>query len=260
MPAHRPWSVRYGLDWTQWEPRTRLLALLLLAFAISSVTRLELLPLVMLPALLAAWGSRTGLMTWWRRLRYPSLLVLAMVALLPWLTGSTPLWSGSGLAMTVEGSTLAVLILVRFYAILILAMALLGSAPLLTHLHALQRLGVPDLFVDMTLLVVRHLQLLTLDLQQMHRAMRVRGHDPRCFSWRALQLHAWLLGGLLVRSHERSARVYAAMRLRGYGCPRPDHTAHCGPTAATRQWLWRDRWPLAAVVLFCTLLIGMGPP
>ncbi len=199
------------------DARLKLIALLVLAFAISAIDRLEWLPLAWLPVLLVLWLEPRSWHEWWQRLRYPSLLIVVLIILLPVLTGSTPLLSWMGLTLTSEGLAAAVLITGRSYAILILAFALLGSSPLLDNLRALQRLGVPDLMVDLALLVVRYIEVVASDLRQMRRAMQLRGLPPRRLSWRNLRATAWLLGSLLVRSHERSQRVYLAMRLRGYG-------------------------------------------
>lgn len=69
----------------------------------------------------------------------------------------------------------------------------------------------------MTLLAYRYLEELGEMLTTMQRAMKLRGFQPRQFSSRNLRIFAQLTGSILIRSYERSQRVYQAMILRGYG-------------------------------------------
>jgi len=199
----------------RWDPRWRLISLLVMAFAISFVDRVELTPWVVAVTIFLVLWSRVPPRQILRRLRYPSLVVLALVALLPFLAEGRVIAEWGGWTVTRDGLEAALLITVRFFSILSLAILFLGVAPLLVHIRAARSLGVPDLIADLALLVVRHIEILTADLRQMRIAMRLRGDAGR--SWRSLRSLVWLLGSLLLRSHERSARVYQAMRLRGYG-------------------------------------------
>ena len=69
----------------------------------------------------------------------------------------------------------------------------------------------------MTLLAYRYLEELGNMLTTMQRAIRLRGFQYKKFSRRNLRILAQLTGSLLIRSYERSNRVYQAMILRGYG-------------------------------------------
>lgn len=201
----------------RWDARFRIVALFVLAFSISAISSPRPLPLAV--AIVAVFVTLSGIgpRELAARLRYPSLMVLALVALLPFLTGATPVAALGPLAVTAEGLEASLLVAVRFYCIVTLALVLLGAAPLLANIRALRALGVPDLVADMALLTARHIEVHAQDMRRMREAMRLRGHDAARFSWRNLRTLAWLAGSLLLRSHERSERVYKAMRLRGYG-------------------------------------------
>lgn len=235
---------------SRWDPRFRIVALLVLAFAISSVGSPRPLPLAV--AIVAVFVALSGVAPrrLLARLRYPSLVVLALVAMLPFLTGTTPAGTIGPLTLTAEGLEASLLVAVRFYCIVTLALVLLGAAPLLVNIRALRALGVPDIIADMALLTVRHIEVHREDMRHMRNAMRLRGHDPARLSWRNLRTLSWLTGSLLLRSHERSDRVYKAMRLRGYGCE--DHVSaefRAGP---------RDVAALAACCGAAALLAGLG--
>lgn len=201
----------------RWDPRLRLLSLMVLAFTISFISELRVLPWVVVLTLALVWlagVSMTGLL---QRLRLPSVIILGLVIFLPFAS-SGEVWVQVpllGWELTHEGLAAATVIAVRFYAILTLALVFLGAAPLLEHIKGLRALGVPDLIADLALLVVRHIEVVRTDFRRMQQAMRLRGEAGT--SWRSWRTLIWLTAGLLVRSHERSARVYHAMRLRGYG-------------------------------------------
>lgn len=234
----------------RWDARCRIVALFLLAFAISSLSSPQLLPLaVAVVATFAALSAQPPRQLA-RRLRYPSLVVLAPVVLLPFVTGTTPAATLGPLTASREGLEAALLIAVRFYCIVTLTLVLLGAAPLLVNIRALRALGLPEIVADMALLTARHIEVHAEDLRRMRSAMRLRGHDMGRFSRRNLPLLAWLTGSLLLRSHERSERVYKAMRLRGYGAERRAATLEfrAGP---------RDLAGLAVAGLLAALLLGL---
>ncbi len=217
-----------------WDARWRLLCLLLLAFAISQVTRVALLPWVALLTLAILLWSRIPLSAILQRLRYPSLMILAIVALLPFSVPGDELWRFSAIAITQQGVNAALLVLLRFLAILSLALLFFGVAPLVEHIRAARALGLPDLIADLALLTVRYLEILRRDLQRMRSASHLRGDSGR--SWRSLFHLIGLTASLLLRSHERSARVYQAMRLRGYGLAQPPARLLPPPRSGPRDW------------------------
>jgi cobalt/nickel transport system permease protein len=81
--------------------------------------------------------------------------------------------------------------------------------------HALGRLRVPDKLVHLFLFTVRYVDVLDAEFLRLRQAMRARAFVPgsNAHSWRSL---GWLIGMLLVRSLERSQRILAAMKCRGF--------------------------------------------
>jgi len=234
-----------------WDSRGRLVTLLILVFAVSIVSSLILLPAVIgLVAAIVVW-SKVHPVDVLRRLRYPSVVIFAVVLFLPFAASGQALWSLAGLTITVEGLSAALLVAVRFYAIMVIAIIFLGAAPVFAHVRAAREMGVPDLLTDLALLVVRYIEILAADLRQMRIAMRLRGEVGG--SWRSIRSLMWLLASLLLRSHERSTRVYRAMRLRGYGNDAPRKSgiaAQRAPKARTRDWAM-----VSALVGFAIVLV-----
>ncbi len=222
VPGHSPVH--------RWAVRPKLISLLALMFAIALIQHLTLLPWVMLTVLGLYALAQLPPSYLLKRLPYPGLFIVAMVSLLPWVSGTTILWQGLGLALRLEGLQSATLIAGRFLAIILTGFVLLGTTPFLEILKALRRLGMPALMTDMTLLTYRYLFDIASQLETMQQAMKLRGHGALRQSVR--RQWGWgvaLFGSLLLRSYERSQRVYKAMHLRGYGQPLPSETRLATP-------------------------------
>lgn len=77
------------------------------------------------------------------------------------------------------------------------------------------RLRAPETFVHLLLFTVRYVEVLGAEYQRMRVAMRCRGFPPknRLHTYRSF---GYLVGMMLVRAVERSERVLAAMKCRGF--------------------------------------------
>lgn len=208
----------------RWLPRLKLISLLGLMFAFATVRQLALLgPMLAVTALFYGL-SRLPISFLGQRLRYPGLFILAVVLVLPLASGETVLWQWGWLTLREEGLRATALVVCRFLSILTLGFIFLGTTPFLTIIKAMRALGLPTIMTDMTLLSYRYLYEVADTLATMQQAMRLRGFGqlPQRryrLDLRQLQQLASLTGTLLIRSYERSERVYQAMRLRGYGTP-----------------------------------------
>lgn len=147
--------------------------------------------------------------------------LLAAVTLLFTVPGRV-VWAGPlGLEMTDAG-------LLRFSSIVLRSLISLQAAVLLTAttrfpdvLHALRHLKVPAILVAIIAFMYRYLFVLADEAARLLRARAARsGHLPGrrsggSITWRAT-VTGHMAGQLLVRSLDRSDRVYQAMLARGY--------------------------------------------
>ncbi len=201
----------------RWQQGYKLVGLLSLIFAFAFVQNVWLLPVMILITCILFTVSRLPLAFLIKRLRYPSWFIFAVVILLPFISGNNVIFQLGNLAIKSEGCWQALLISVRFFCILTVSLVLFGTAPFLSSIKAMRSLGLPGVIVDMTLLSYRYLEELGETLTTMQRAMKLRGFQPKGFKRRNLKIFAQLTGSILIRSYERSLRIYQAMILRGYG-------------------------------------------
>ncbi len=201
----------------RWDPRYKLIGLVSLMFSFSFIHDPRMMAAMVGTTIAIYVVSRLPSSFIVRRLRLPSLFLLAVVISLPFLSGETVIATLGPAAVYKEGLLMAGLIAVRFVCILTIGMVLFSTTPLLTNINALRALGLPSIIADIALLALRYLQEIGQDLTRMQTSMRLRGLRERRLSPRGLRVLAWLSGSLLVRSYERSEWIYKAMLTRGYG-------------------------------------------
>lgn len=231
----------------RWEPKCRLVSLLILIFAFSFVRNLRLLPLMVTVTIALYALSHLPFSFLAARLRYPGLFLTIPLLLLPFWAGNTILLQIGALALRQEGCRAALLIFTRFISILTVSIILFGVAPFLTTIKTMRALGLPAMLADMTLLAYRYLYEIGDDWTKMETATRLRGFQPRYLDKRILTMLAALVGSLLARSYERSERVYKAMKLRGY-----DRMSY---TRAQSQIHQRDILMLSSVLTIAASLV-----
>lgn len=198
-------------------PRARLLIALALAFAIAAVRELAMLPvLALLAGGLALTCGQTRLIM--RRIRGAALLALGLVLILPLISGQTILAQLGPLAFRLEGLHAGGLMAMRLLSVVAITLALLAPLSPFQLVGALRGLGVPVLMADLALLTLRYLDEASAGLRRARLARQLRGGRADWRSgWRALPDHAAAFATGLIRAQVRSDRLWAAMRLRGYG-------------------------------------------
>lgn len=109
--------------------------------------------------------------------------------------------------------------------------------------NSLNSLGVPKILTIQLLLLYRYIALLMQEVDTIHKAIQSRGYGKKAF-----HLNVWvsLVGSLLIRTYEKSRRVYFAMISRGFN----------GAFHSTTKLKWRQAdsiFCIAWIVLFVFL-------
>lgn len=230
------------------DPRLRVLAAAAYAVlvAVSADTRVAAVALA-----LAIWlgaAARLPLRAVAGRLIPVNVFMAFILLTVPLATPGDALFSAGPFEYTRQGLAFAALIAVKGNAIVLAATALVSTMELVTLGHAFERLGVPAALAQLFFFMVRYIDVLRHEQQRVWRAMKVRCFRP------GMNLHTYrstghLVGMLLVRSFDRSERVLAAMRCRGFR----------GRFHAFRrlEWSWRDAvFGTVSVLLLAMLLFA----
>jgi len=197
------------------DPRVKIV--LAAAFAIIIATSDRLAPVIFglcgSAILLAIARLNFGLVL--KRLLFVNLFIFFLWLFLPFTFSGETLFRVGSLVATTEGVRYALLITLRCNAIVIAMLALLSTTTLVRLGHALSRLSVPDKMVHIFFFTVRYFFVIHGEYLRLKNAMRVRCFRPRT-NFHTYRSYAYLVGMLLVRSFDRSERILAAMKCRGF--------------------------------------------
>jgi cobalt/nickel transport system permease protein len=187
------------------------------AFALVAALARDLHALV--PALIAAAGLAAWARLELRALARRLLLVNGFFALLwlflPFTYPGETLFAVGPLSASRAGLRFTLILTLRANAIVLSSIALLGTTTVFNLVHALQHLHLPAKLVHIFFFCYRYIDVIQREYLRLRQAMRIRGFRPRT-NLHTYRAYAYLVGMLLVRSYERSGRIYQAMLCRGF--------------------------------------------
>jgi len=149
------------------------------------------------------------------RLVVVNTFILFLWFLLPFTFPGDVINSLGPMEIHAEGLQYALLITLKSNAIVLMVIALLGTSPVFNLVHALSHMGVPDKLVHIFFFCFRYVHVIHEEYHRLAKAMKIRSFQPRTdvHTYRA---YAYLVGMILVRSFDRSKRILAAMKCRGF--------------------------------------------
>ncbi|WP_170347451.1 cobalt ECF transporter T component CbiQ [Ruegeria atlantica] len=200
---------------SQLDPRMRIV--MAVAFAVVTVA------LSSLGALCAALTVSLSLLIvsrlpWRKTLKRMAMIdgfILFMLVLLPFSMPGAPMFTLWGFPASWQGFWKAVEIALTANAVILSLMVLVGTMEPVTLGHALHRLRCPEKLVYLLMFTIRYIEVLREEYLRLRAAMKVRGFRPAT-NWHTYRSFGYLVGMMLVRAIERSERILAAMKCRGF--------------------------------------------
>lgn len=227
------------------DPRVRVLAAVVFSIVTALLSSLVALGLALACTASLAMVSGLRLAPAARRLAGLNGVMLLLAAVVPLSVEGTALFALGSWTWSREGLLLAATIALKANAILLAVLVLLATLDLVVLGHALHHFYVPEKLVHLLLFTVRYIDVLEQEYGRLREAMRLRAFRPGLSS-HTYRSFGYLIGMLLVRSVDRSERIVAAMKCRGF---------------QGKFWLldhfvlsWADAWFGAAAV---AVVIGM---
>ncbi len=203
-------SVIHGLD-----PRVRIVAAFVFSIVVAVCDRFVALAVAVGVSLVLILAARLPLKKVFRRLIIVNGLILFLWLFLPFTFRGTPLFTLGPLTVTREGIAYAAVITLKSNAIMIALMALVATMPIFTIGRAMRYLRVPSTIAYLFLFTYRYIHVIYGEYQRLMRAIKIRGFRPAT-NMHTYRTYAYLIGMILVKSHDRSQRVRAAMLCRGF--------------------------------------------
>jgi cobalt/nickel transport system permease protein len=197
------------------DPRIRAAAALLFAIMVAFLTEIPLLLTAVALAGCLLVASLIKPSFYINRIISLNIFLSVLFLFLPISTPGESAFSIAPLNWSWPGILLAKRITLRANAIVIFYTAAISTMQPVTLGHALYRLKFPEILVHQFLFTIRYVKVLREELDRLRNAMRIRAFKPRLNS-HTFRSYGYLLGMLLVKSFERSERIYQAMKCRGF--------------------------------------------
>lgn len=204
-----------------WDPRLKILTLIILAFSISSVNHISTAFGCLFISILILQLTKIPFSFSLKRLAAVTMFVGPFFLIMPLTvkaqSGDTIYFFThlKFLEINTRGLLLAAKVYLKAVSIVLLTVPMFGTNRFDISIKALERLKVPNSIIQMLLFSYRYIFVFLSELKRMSLAMKLRKFSPAT-NFHTLRTYGNFLGTLLVRSFERTEEVYHAMLSRGY--------------------------------------------
>ncbi|OAG28725.1 cobalt ECF transporter T component CbiQ [Thermodesulfatator autotrophicus] len=197
------------------DPRVKFVLALLYAIIVAITYNFSLLVLASIFSLICLLLSGLSFFYYLKRLGLVNLFLVFVLITLPFTTPGEEVFKIKFLSASKEGVSLAFLIFFKSNLIILTTTALLSTSSIFELAHALHHLFLPSKLVQLLFFTFRYLHVIEKEFWRLKDAAVVRCFVPRTnlFTYRTM---AYLVGSLIVRSYDRSQRVYEAMLCRSF--------------------------------------------
>lgn len=227
------------------DPRARILCAALFAIAVVACEDFAVLGMAVVVALSLLMVSGLPARQTLRRMAAMDSFIVFILLMLPFTVPGEPMFVLWGMNASWNGLRQALEIALKANAVILALMALVGTMEPVTLGHALHSLRVPETLVHLLMFTVRYIDLLREEYLRLRQAMKARGFRPTT-NRHTYRSFGFLVGMMLVRSMERSERILAAMKCRGF----------TGQIPLLRRMSF-DRHDYVFLSVFLVFLIGM---
>ena len=197
------------------DPRLRVIAAILFSVIIAISSRLPSLCVAIIISLLLILLARLPIRLVALRLFGINIFILFIWLLIPISMDGETLMKLGPFYITKEGIIYSIIITMKSNAIAMVLMALIATMPVFTLGRAMRYIYVPSKIINLFLFTFRYIHAIHREYIRLANAIKIRGFRPGN-NIHTYKTYAYLLGMLLVKSHDRAERVYAAMLCRGF--------------------------------------------
>lgn len=196
------------------DPRVKILIALLFSLLFATTGYFLVLNLGVIIALIMIWFARLPRRPLLQRLLTLNLFNILIFLVLPFSISGAG-WQFGSLQISQTGLWQAIEITVKTNTILLWLTVLLSTVETVILAHALRDFHVPDKLILLLLFTLRYIEVLHQEYVRLRQAMLIRAFRPQmnCHTYRSI---AYLVGMLLIKSFDRSERMMAAMKCRGF--------------------------------------------
>ena len=199
----------------RWDPRIKIASLGVFVFCVALLDSIPLAFTGLGLAITLLLLARLPMHFVMHGLEFVVIFLIPFFLVLPLTYPGEPAFHIFGLPFAWEGLRIATMIVVKAIAVVISTYAIFGTTRFDVSMIALQRLRCPSMLVQMFLFTYRFIFVFIDEMKRMDTAMKARGFIKH-FDMKTMTTVGNFIGTLLVRSFERTERVYKAMLSKGY--------------------------------------------
>ena len=197
------------------DPRGRIIVACAFSIIVAISNRFTALLFALFLSMIFAFLARLPFKKILSRLLVVNILIFLFWIVIPFTFAGEPLFGIGPLTASREGIVYTALITIKSNSIIIAIMALISTMPVFKMGRAMRYLYVPSKITHLFLFTYRYIHAIHREYIRLKEAMDIRGFRPgnNLHTYRS---YAYLVGMLLVKSHDRAERVRAAMLCRGF--------------------------------------------
>ncbi|MBI5250497.1 MAG: cobalt ECF transporter T component CbiQ [Desulfomonile tiedjei] len=197
------------------DPRVKIVVTFIFSIMVAVTNSIATAAVAMILPVVLILTARVDLVQVLRRVAVVNTFVLFLCVFLPFTYPGRTILSFGPLDVHMEGLTYAALITIKSNAVILMVIALLGTSPVFSLVHALSRMGLSEKLVHLFFFCFRYIHVIHEEYHRLSNAMKMRGFKAGT-NMHTYRSYAYLMGMLLVRSFDRSARIFAAMKCRAF--------------------------------------------
>lgn len=197
------------------DPRSRLIAVFVFCVLVGILRAWEALWAAMIASVISALAAGRSPRSVAGQVLSVTLALTPLLATVPF---STPgeVWKKWGkFSITREGLVVSGQILLKVNCLVVFTTSLLRSVDEIRMGHALAHLRIPKKLALLLTFVYRYLTVIFYEYESLRRSMRARAFRAR-LNMHTLRTFGYLVAVLVARSYDRSQRILAAMKCRGF--------------------------------------------
>lgn len=206
----------YGVSWIQQlDPRLKIVIAFIAAFLIALTNDLITLYYFLFLAIILIINSKIKVKYLFKKLMLINFFILIIWIFIPLTFPGEVLLSIGKFSLTAEGINFALKITLRSNSIMLLIISLLTTNSISEIIHALYRLKIAKKLIYLFFFVYRYLHIIKREYNNLNEAMLMRAFKAKT-NLHTYKSYAYLIAMLLIKSYERSQKVYEAMICRGF--------------------------------------------
>ena len=204
----------------RFDPRAKMVSFTLLIFSLVFVNDIRIAFSGFVFSFLILLISRLPLGFALKRIRMVFFFLFPLLLVMPLTVEGREITNISGISVTLDGVIFASLIIIRALAAVTLALTMLATTRFDITMKALYALKIPGTLVQMLMFTYRYIFVITDEFSRMWESMECKGFSLKA-NYHGLSIFGNMLGMIIIKSYDRTRRVYESMVAKGYsGRPR----------------------------------------